>query len=282
MVNIFNKIKANKRYYSDVENLISERILDDPEGVIGCSIAALAKELGISQGSINNFSKKVAGGGFASLKLQLAKQLASYDRRAFDAISKDDSTKSVLEKTAEQIKLSFDNTCQLNSGELIEQATELILNAKKVEIYGIFLSGIVAQNLRFQLLQLGISADHVSDVLLSQVSASMLSSESVVVAVSVSGKTKDVIDAVMTAKKNNVPIICITSNANSHLAKISDVVLVAASSGTNISNSAYEMQFCQLLLADALCSYISHKIDKDGTNNYFKVKEILGSHSIEG
>ena len=282
MDNIFNKLRAEKNYYSDIENKISECILNDPEGFINYSIGALAEELGVSQGSINNFSKKLIGSGFASLKLRIAQQLSSFDRRSFESISETDNAKSALIKTAEQVRLAFENTCHLNSDDSIERATQLILNAKKIEIYGIFLSGVVAQNLRFQLMQLGISADHVSDVLLSQVSASMLDSSSVVIAVSVSGKTKDVIDAVMTAKQNNVPIIALTSNANSHLAKISDVVLLASSSGTNISNSAYEMQFCQLLIADAVCSYIRHKIDKDGSKNYFKVKEIISSHSIEG
>jgi len=282
MDNIFNKLRAEKNYYSDIENKISECILNDPEGFINYSIGALAEELGVSQGSINNFSKKLIGSGFASLKLRIAQQLSSFDRRSFESISETDNAKSALIKTAEQVRLAFENTCHLNSDDSIERATQLILNAKKIEIYGIFLSGVVAQNLRFQLMQLGVSADHVSDVLLSQVSASMLDSSSVVIAVSVSGKTKDVIDAVMTAKQNNVPIIALTSNANSHLAKISDVVLLASSSGTNISNSAYEMQFCQLLIADAVCSYIRHKIDKDGSKNYFKVKEIISSHSIEG
>ena len=103
MENIFNKLKADKNYYSDIERKISQRILTDPESFIKCSIRAIADELDVSQGSINNFSKKLVGNGFASLKLQIAKQLSTYDRRTFDTVSEDDSVKSVLNKTSEQI-----------------------------------------------------------------------------------------------------------------------------------------------------------------------------------
>ena len=280
--NIFNKIKANLEFYSDVEKKIASTILDAPEHFIQYSIGALAKELDISQGSINNFSKKISGSGFAGLKLQIAQQLALYNQKSFETVEDGDGAKDVLKKTKEQINLAFENTFELNSEATLNRVTDKILNAKKIEIYGIFLSAIVAENLRFQLMQLGFSVDFVSDVLLCQVSATMLNSDSLVMAVSASGKTKDIIDAVKIAKENHVPVISITANANSPLAKISDDVLIAASSGTNISNTMYETQFSQFLLADAVCSMIRHKIDNDGTNRYFRIKDIISSHSIEG
>ena len=280
--NMFHKIKANFEFYSDVEKKIAEKFLNNPERFIQYSIGALASELEISQGSINNFSKKVSGSGFAGLKLQIAQQLASYDAKSFETVDDSDGAKDVLKKTKEQINLAFENTFQLNSETAIESAANKILKAKKIEIYGIFLSAIVAENLRFQLMQLGFSVSFVSDVLLCQISASMLNRDSLVIAVSASGRTKDIIDAVQVAKENDVPVIAITGNPNSLLAKISDDVLISASSGTNISNHMYEAQFSQFLLADAICAYIRHKIDNDGTNQYFKIKGIISSHNIEG
>ncbi|MBQ8558438.1 MAG: MurR/RpiR family transcriptional regulator [Tyzzerella sp.] len=280
--NIFSEIKANLEFYSNVEKKIAEKILHSPEQFIEYSIGDLAKEIEISQGSVNNFAKKVIGSGFAALKLQVAQQLASYSEKSFETVVDGDSAKDVLQKTMGQMNEAYENTFALNSEEAIERVANRILNAKKIEIYGVFLSSQVAENLRYQLLQLGFSVEFVEDVLLCQISASMLKSDSLVIAVSSSGKTKDIIDAVNIAKENHVPIVAITANVNSPLAKVSDEVLVAASSGTNVSNDMYERQFSKFLLVNAICSYIRHLIDKDGTNQYYKLKDILDSHSIEG
>ena len=82
------------------------------------------------------------------------------------------------------------------------------------------------------------------------------------------------------AKSNGVPILTITSNKNSPLAKLSDAVLYTASSGTAISDSMYETQLSQTIIIDALCSYIRHHLDRDGDKKYFKLTDILNSHNV--
>ena len=156
----------------------------------------------------------------------------------------------------------------------------MILSAKKVEIYGVFRSAVVATDFYYQLLPLGIPASFVSDVLTCAVSASMLGDDSLVIAVSSSGQTQDVIDAVRLAKANGVPVVAITSNRGSPLAGISDKVLIAAPSGNSLSASPAEIRMSQLALTDAICSYIRSKLDSDGNKTYFKMNEILSSHNV--
>lgn len=279
---IFSKIQANMDFYSSVEKKIAKYILNEPENFIEYSMGSLAEKLEVSQGSINNFAQKLIGGGFATLKLQVAQQLAMHCQKLFETVEDGDSAKDVLRKTMEQMKTAYENTLEFNSQDTIDKVAHMIIGAKSIDIYGIFLSGLVAENLRYQLIQLGFSVNYANDVLLCQASASMLKDDSLVIAVSSSGKTKDIIDAVNIAKENHVPVVLITSNVNSPLAKIADEVLVAVSSGTNVSNDMYERQFAQMLLVNAICAYIMHLIDKDGTKQSFKLREFLNSYSIEG
>ena len=279
---IFREIKANMGFYSSVEKKIAKSILNNPEHFIECSIGGLARELEISQGSVNNFAKKLIGGGFAALKLQVAQQLPSYETKSFDTVEEGDRVKDVMKKTMEQLELAYKNTLELNSEETLESVVNRILKAKKIEIYGIFLSSVVAKNLCFQLLQLGLPVEAIDDVLMCQVSASMLTEQDLVIAVSSTGKTKDILDAVNIAKEKNVPIIAITANPKSPLAKISDDVMISASSGTNVSNDKYERQFSKFFLANTISAYIMHLTDKDGENLYYKLNVILNSHNVEG
>lgn len=281
---IFKKIRANFEFYSKVEKKIAQYILEDPQKFIGNSMDSLATKLGISQGSINNFAKKTVNGGFALLKLQIAQQLSLFasSTNSFESVKDGENAKDALRRTVSQANCAFENTFSLNSQQTLDCAVSAILNAKRIQIYGVYASSVVARNLYLQLSSLGFCVNFVDDILLCQVSASMLGKDDLVIAVSTSGKTKDIIDAVNIAQKNGVHVISLTSNANSPLAKISEITLIAASSGANINNSMYETQLSQLILADMLYTYIMHLIDKDGKSSYYKTAELLSSHNMEG
>lgn len=281
-VNLFSKLRANQEFFSNVERRIANLILSDPHEFITYSMPALASAAQVSQGSINNFARKFSDGGFAELKLRIAKDLAEYDAPApLSLVKEDDSIKDVYRRAVDGVVNTFNNTAKMNDEQTLQNVVDLILKAKRIEIYGLYYSGVVAVNLQYQLLRLGIPASHVNDVLMYSVSAAMLDKDCLVIAISSSGQTKDVLDAVDIAKENNVPVVCMTANAYSTLAKKSDEVLVAASAGESIIGSAEEARLAQMLFIDSICAYIQFKTDETGNKHYFKTKEILNSHSIK-
>ena len=183
----------------------------------------------------------------------------------------------MLSQTVDGVKKSYDLTSQVNSEKSIEIVADKISKAKKVEIYGIFRSAAVAMDFYFQLIELGVPATFVNDVLTCAISASTLDENSLVIAISSSGRTKDVIDAVKNAKEKGASVACITSNKNSPLAKISDYTLIA----TSINSSETEVRSSQLVITDAICTYLRNNMDYSDREKYIKVKEILRSHSIK-
>lgn len=278
---IFSKLRLLYETLSPVERRLADAVLGDPQSFIDSSMTELAGRTGVSQGSINNFSKKLCGDGFAKLKLQLAAQLSLYSQPSFTAVKDSDSVRDVLSEQIEQSAAAFENTLRLNSEESLEKAADMIMNAGKIELYGLFQAGIMANNFSYQLLQLGLPAVFVSDVLLAPVSASMLDKSGLVIAVSTSGKTKDILDAVRIAKSAGASVMTITSNPTSPLAKAADNVLIAASSGRTISGNMSDILLSQTLLANTLCQYLRARIDKDGKERYFRLKDIIASHSVK-
>ena len=108
----------------------------------------------------------------------------------------------------------------------------------------------------------------------------MLDEKSLVIAISSSGKTKDVIDAVKIAKENGASVIAITSNKNAPLARIASTTLIAAMSGEGDSIMPNEIRTSQLAIIDALVDYLSGVIT-DGNHSYSRIKNILTSHNVE-
>ncbi len=276
---VLDDLKVNLPFLSPTETKLARLILDDPKKVISCSMAELSALANVSQGSICNFAKKFAGCGFSDLKLQIASELSHYEPQPLSVAEESDGVREVLKKTVRNHISALENTILANSEEVLASAADKILHAGRVEIYGVYRSAAMASNIYYKLLVLGIPASFVGDTLSCAVSASMLERDCVIIAVSSSGTTKDVTDAVKLAKSRGVPIICITSNKNSPLAQLSDDVLVSPSGGNSVEGQDNEVRIAQMTLFDALCSYLLTRIDKDGSR-YLGLRDILNSHRV--
>lgn len=279
--NILSYLKTNINFLTNSEKKIAKLIIENPKRFITLSMSELSKESEVSQGSIINFSKKFANGGYPELKLIIAANAGSEEPENFDIADVADSMTDILSKNIRSQEIAYSLTKEANKEEVLKHAAEKIMNAEKVEIYGIYRSASVATDFCYQLLEMGIPAAFVSDILTCSISAAMLNEKDVVIAVSSSGKTRDILEAVQNAKSKNVPVIAITSNINSPLAKIADDVLIASSSGNSLGGYGSEIRASQLILTDMICSYIRSNIKSNERKQYFELKTILNSRSVE-
>lgn len=278
---LLHKLSSMLEFMTLAEARIARIILSDPERFTKFTLGELSRESGVSQGSIINFAKKHVGGGFPDLKIAVAKAISQERERPFSVVDSGDTVKSALRKTSDGISVALQNTAALNDSATMEKACRLIMEAKRIEIYGVFRSAVVATDMYYQLIQLGLHANFVSDVLTCAVSASLLSSDSVVVAISSSGQTRDVIDAVKLAKMNGVPIVAITAHSDSPLALLADAVLVACPAGNALSEHSNQVRVSQLTIIDAIVSILRSKIDSDGAGHYSNFIEILRMHNVK-
>lgn len=262
------EIKSAYKYMSAVESKIADALLEDPEGISNISLWEFAAKASVSQGSIINFANKFCDGGFSRLK-QLMRQGEPDGNDAHGQ-----SLISVVKEMTEALL----NTTAVNSEDKVFEAAEKLNIARKVEICGLYRSAAIATDFYFRLLELGVGASFVSDVLTCAVSASLLGEGDVLFAISTSGETKDIIDAVRLAKENGTYIISITANRNSPLAMISDLVFTAACSDSAPIGDSTQIRVAQLAITDAICSYLENMDDRAGRKP--RIKELLKLHSV--
>lgn len=278
--NLLAELRSNIGFLRKAEQRIANVILSDPQVFVSLSIDGLSERADVSHGSIVNFSNKFAGGGFPVLKMWVASSLSDYEKPPFSTVEQSDGVKDVMKKNLNDYNAALKSTLSLNTEATLANVADRILRAKKVEIYGVYRSAVVATDFYYQLLMLGIPVSFVGDALSCAISASMLEADCLFVAVSSSGKTKDVLDAVRLAKANGVPVVALTSGKESPLAKLSDEVLVAASSGNTLSGGANEVRLSQLSLVDALCTYLMNRVGEDGEKRYLGLRSILELHNV--
>ena len=75
--NLLTQVAAALPGLSKSETKVAQAILADPEAATQSSIANLAKSAGVSEPSVNRFSKRFGAKGFPDFKIQLATSLVS-------------------------------------------------------------------------------------------------------------------------------------------------------------------------------------------------------------
>lgn len=278
--NILNRLQAERDFLSGVDARLADIILENPKKFISYSMAELSEISEVSQGSIVNFSRKINNSGFADLKMKIAQGLMAYKPKTFNNASDSDGVKDVMKKSLEDMSFYFEETIKINSEETLKNAAELILKAKKIQIYGLFQSGLVAKDFYYQLLKLGLPAMYTDDPCTCRVLATTLDKECLVIAISSTGETDDLIKVLKIAKENGCPVLVITRNPKSPVAVLGDELITISVRGKSVSSIDEEIRLTELFTIDCLCSYIRNKTSEHGEERFFKLKDILNLNSI--
>ena len=142
---------------SKSERKVAEYIRGNPRGIIDLSVAALADACGVSDPTVVRAYKKLGFSGYEDLKLTLAQATVSPDEIIHEEISAEDSVQAVRDKVFQSAVLALQFTRDMLEPETLAAAAQLLMNARKIVIFGLGGSAPVAMDLHHKLLRLGRS-----------------------------------------------------------------------------------------------------------------------------
>ncbi|MGO8946728.1 MAG: MurR/RpiR family transcriptional regulator [Ktedonobacterales bacterium] len=211
---------------SPAERRIGEYLLAEPRQVLRLPTDQLAREIGVSQGSLANFSQTLGYSGFKALRLDLAAEVSAPLRLELSAIARGDTLQEIATKAiSANIDALLTTLRSLQLGE-IEAATRALHRARRIDLYANGISSSVALDAFNRLLHLGLSVSWLPDIANQLGSAAILSPEDVAVAFSYAGETRATVKALSVAHQQGATTIAITGNPNSSLARFADLKLV--------------------------------------------------------
>lgn len=220
------RIEASFDELRKSERAVATFVLDHPNEVLNISIAEVAYRVGVSQPTVARFVNALGFTGFKEFKLRLAQSLASGVPYVHRDVGPDDSLDEVAPKVFNRtIGALMSVRNQLDAGRL-ERAVELVTRAGRMEFYGIGNSGIVATDAQHKFFRFGIPAVAYSDPHTQGMAATLLEEGDVVVAISASGRTPEIIRACELAREAGAEVIAITASG-SPLARTASVLLAA-------------------------------------------------------
>ena len=223
--NVYAAIQSQYSTLSKVGKRIADYILADPVHITSISIQQMAAELDIAESSIIRFCKIVGCAGFSEVKLLLAKYSPKSVRTIFEDLSETDSISTISESVFSRNIDTLERALQLLDFEKIEQAVGVLSRAENILILGVGASGTIAADFYIRLMRIGIRAVSLTDSHLMQIQASQCGPDTAVIAISHTGKTREIVSAVRTARECGAPTIGITGYPDTSLKEVSDICL---------------------------------------------------------
>lgn len=238
--------KSQKKLIDYLENADYKRIMY-------FTITEFAKATGTGEATILRFCRLLGFDGYQVFKLQIARELSQQD--VDDEVTSGDFRTNILKAYEAAI-----STC-LSSvpTETVENVCDLILNAQRISCFGVGNSYIAALELHNRLLAMGVPSMCESDAHIQNVLSSTLTENDLVIVFSVSGSTKDVVEATNFAKHYGVKIVLITAHDVSPLTKLADVVIATGEPDIYSESSSMTNKVVQLYVIDTLCEALHRK-----------------------
>lgn len=253
---MLDKIQELQTTLRPSEQRVAQQVLAQPHQTVELSIAALAAQAGVSEPTVMRFCRALGCSGYQEFKLRLAQALSAslvYSHRELNA---EDDTASVTDKVLEgaiaslmSVRRSLDNTA-------LAQAVALLVQTRRVEIYGLGGAGIVAADAQLKFCRLGITAVAYSDAYLHNVAASLLQAGDTVLALSNTGRSRDLLRSAELALAGGASLIAICASG-SPLARMAQVCLPVDGIAGHDTYAPIKARIAHMVVIDALAINIA-------------------------
>ncbi|WP_435952375.1 MurR/RpiR family transcriptional regulator [Dryocola sp. BD626] len=243
--NILLHLRQGLPGYSPTLQKLGDFILTEPQKVLYLTITELARESETSEASVTRLCRHLGCKGYTEFKMALALDIQQSQPAA---VASEDSIDELVEESVQALR----DTGKLINREVLQQAGLALHEATSVQIYGVAASAIMGDYLHYKLLRLGKSAQLFSDMHRAAMNAATLGERDLVVAISSSGSTKDLLHVVKLAKKRNARVLLLSNTLRSPLADLADLLLVAAKPEGPLSAGSLNAKVGAMLLVEVL------------------------------
>ncbi len=259
-------LKAYHDQLTKSEKEISMYIEKNIENVMYFSISDLSTEIGVGESTIVRFCRKLGYRGFYEFKIELAKQCA---------IDSNDKSENYIDLIETNMINIIKSTKLIVDKKELKKAIDLVRNANYIYLYGVGSSGLAAHEGEGKFMRGGLKCKAVIDSHFQTILSGTLTEEDVIIAISLSGSTKDLLEAIDIAHKNGTKIIAITNYLKSKLAKYAHVTLQTAGYEKPLDGGSFVAKISQLYMLDLLYTGVVLSDKNKIINNERKAAEAI-------
>lgn len=255
--NTLLKISSIYTSLTKSEQKVADVVMKEPGAAVFYTITDLSEKAGVGETSVIRFCRKLGFKGYQEFKLSVAQNLSTPSQTIHGDIRDEDDLPIVVKKISAMNAQNIENTTILLDEDSLRKAISIIRDASKLYFFGVGSSGITALDAKYRFMRLGYDCAAEIDAHIIAMNAALLRRGDVVVGVSTSGSTKDLVDAMEIARRRGAQIICLTSHARSPITQFADVVLLTASKESPLQGGSFSSKLSQIHALDVLSTAVA-------------------------
>jgi len=257
------RIRSTIPELSKSEASVAEYICEHDDEVMNLSVSALADCCGVSEPTVIRACRDLGFTGYQALKIALVQSASAPVTCSGEEVSARDNMQSAVSKVFGAANDAVNLTRENLDIDAMERATEALLKARRIYIFGVGGSAAVASDVQHKFSRLGLDATAYSDLNFQAIVATYARKGDVVFAISHSGSSKAVVDNAALGKTNGATVISLSSLGKSPLTELADISLHTSANETRYRIVAISSRIAELTIIDTLYSYMSFRTGRE-------------------
>ena len=277
---ILSIIKDSYNELRPAERQVADVVLADVTFAVDASNAEIAKRADVSEPTVTRFCRSIGCDGVRDFKLKLAQsvvvgRLYLAPGEPMPPTTDGSPLWSVVFGEARNAISAVERS--VNPTDIL-QAAELVAGAKQVVIFGLGGSSTaLAQETQNRLFRYGVAAIAHSDPYVLKMTAATLKPNDLVIAISGTGRTREVIEVVELAKHYRAKTIGITA-PDSELAAVCDIKLTVDIPEYPDPLKPTASRYAFLLIIDLLSTAVGYRLDPSARETLRRIKYTVLNH----
>ncbi|WP_342268653.1 MurR/RpiR family transcriptional regulator [Spiroplasma endosymbiont of Aspidapion aeneum] len=246
-------IEKSINIFSRKEMIIANFVLQKNINVYDLSVSNILSNTGTGHSTLYSFLKKI---GYKNIR-KFILDLKNEDKQNELISDNVDIIEEIYDVHSIYKKIISENTKNISISS-IDSFIEKIINKKNIYLIGFGESHLVCMEMSYRLTRYGFNTDVIESeigTLLSKVLT--IGEKDLLICVSISGESNVIIEAAKIAKNNNVEVIGISSNSDSNLSKVVNLLVELKFPIKELENQSYISTILPLIF---FCDILSKRI----------------------
>ncbi|RUR26742.1 MurR/RpiR family transcriptional regulator [Vreelandella andesensis] len=271
---LLDRLRERLEELNRSERKVANVILEDPAVATSLSIASLAQAASVSEPTVNRFCRNFGAKGYPDFKIKLAQSLAGGTPYVTRAVEPSDSATQYTQKIFGATIAALDEAQRDVDMAAVERMVDYLTQAKQVHFFGLGASGAVAQDAQHKFFRFNLPVMAYVDVLMQRMVAAACHTGDVVVIISYTGRTKELVDIARVAREAGAVVLGITA-PNSPLSLECTATLEVATPEDTDHYMPMTSRMIQLTLIDTLATGVTLRRGEDFLPHLKKIKDSL-------
>ena len=255
---------------------VAALVLADPVRILRTSVGEVAALAAVSQPTVIRFCVAVGFSGFQEFKLRLAQSLAFGRAATHSVITDTDTLGGVADKIFEYTMTSLDWARQHLDRAALAQSVEMLAGASAIEFFGFGASAIVAMDAQQKFPLFGVPCRAQADSHQQIMTASMLRPGDVVVVISHTGRTRQIVEAAEVARSSGGQVLGIVG-ADGPVSAVCNVALIVETLDNTNVYTPTTSRVAALVAIDILSTAVALRREREHMGRLDRMKQRLNA-----